>query len=121
MSVRSLVRPAISRATSKSSSCTRMVTGPLMRLAAGHRREERDLAGTCDRSVRPDVGMVDRGADHLRLLECISVSLALAGQPGDQFLDRAHRRRRLDGLLGLADTLAHPGKILHFHPSSSLM
>src|SRR4051812_1624923 len=91
-SVRLLVRTAISRAMSKSSSWMRMVTGQLMRLAAGHRREERDLAGAGDRGVRLDVGVVDRGPDHLRLLERIRIGLALAGQPGDQLLDGSHGR-----------------------------
>src|SRR5437773_1536363 len=121
MSVRPWIRPAISRAMSKSSSWMRMVTGPLMRLAAGHRREERDLAGARDRGIRPDMGVVDRGEDHLRPLERIGVGLAPAGQPGDQVLNGSHRRRRLDSLLGHADALAHPGEVFQLHPSSSLM
>src|SRR3954451_11842464 len=121
MSVRPLVRHAISRAMSKSSSWIRIVTGPVMRLAAGHRRKERDLAGARDRGVRLHVGMVDRGADHLRLLEGVGVGFAPAGQPGDQLLYSAHGRRRLYHLLGLADALAHPGEVFHLHPSSSLM
>src|SRR6266702_3562459 len=98
-----------------------VVTGEVMGLAAGHRREERDLAGAGDRGVRLDVGMVDRGADHLRLLERIGIGLAPAGQPGDQLLHGAYASRRLDSLLGHADALAHPGEVFQLHPSSSLM
>ena len=46
--------------------------------AAGHRREERDLAGAGYRGVRLDMGVVDRGADHLRLLEGVGIGLAAA-------------------------------------------
>src|SRR5689334_16371852 len=105
MSVRPPVRIAISRAMSKSSSWIRMVTGQLIRLAAGHRREECDLAGARDGGVRLDMGMVDRGADHLRLLEGVGIRLILAGQPGDQLFHGAYGGGRLDGLLGLADAL----------------
>src|ERR1700688_1245772 len=94
ISVRPLVSAAISRAMSKSACWTRMVTIAVMRssqafengllfehdlfgkpvpafpdhaLTAGHRREEGDLARAGDHSVRLDMGVVDRGADHLRL------------------------------------------------------
>src|SRR5215475_11174234 len=101
----------------------RMVAATLMAKssAAGHRREERDLAGAGNRGIRLDMGVVDRGADHLRLLEGVGIGLAAARQPGDQFVDGAHVGRRLDGLFRLADPLAHPGEIFHLHPSSSLM
>ena len=39
-----------------------MVGTVMISSAAGHRREERDLAGARDRGVRLDVGVVDRGA-----------------------------------------------------------
>src|SRR5215475_13772901 len=111
-SVRPLVRAAISRAVSKSACWMRMVTGLVMgsrrRLAAGPRREEGNFAGACDRRVRLDVGMIDRGTDHRRLLEGIGIGLALPGQPGDQFPNGANAGRRVDRLLGLADALAHP-------------
>src|SRR5438552_4596079 len=100
-----------------------MVAATLMakNSAAGHWREERDLAGAGYHGVRLDVGMVDRGADHLRLLEGIGIGLAAVRQPADQLIDRAHVGGRLDGLLRLADPLAHPGEIFHLHPSSSLI
>ena len=47
--------------------------------------------------------------------------LAALGQPTDQVVHGTHARRRLDGFLRLADPLAHPGKILDLHPSSSWM
>src|SRR5262245_37749274 len=122
-SVRSLLSAAISCATSKSASCIRMVAATLMakNSAAGHRREERDLARARYRRVRSDVGVVDRGADHLRLLEGIGIGLAAFRQPGDEIIDGAHSGGRLDRLFRLADPLAHPGEIFHLHPSSSLM
>src|ERR1700757_3364232 len=99
-----------------------MVTGiGIARSAAGHRRKERDLARAGDRSILLDMGVVDRGADYPRRLEGIGVAFAAAGKPADQVFDGAHIRRRLERLLGLADAFAHPGKILHPHPSSSLM
>src|ERR1700679_3466328 len=99
-----------------------MVTGMVMTgLAAGHRREEGDLAGAGDRGVGFDVGMVDRGADHPRGFERMGIGLALSRQPADQGLDRAPIRRRLDGFFRFADPLAHPGEILDLHPSSSSM
>src|SRR6201999_3767563 len=109
MSVRPFDSAAISRAVSKSSSWMRMVTVAVMPLTAGHRREEGDLAGAGDHRVRPDMGMVDRGANHFWPLEGVGVAVVPLRQPGDQVLDGAHGRRRLDGLLGLADALAHPG------------
>src|SRR5437660_2848566 len=101
----------------------RMVAATLMakNSAAGHRREERNLAGAGDHGVRPDMGMVDRGADHLRPFEGMGIGFAAVREPGDQFLDRAHGGWRLDGLLRLANPLAHPGEVFHLHPSSSLM
>src|SRR5437868_2897649 len=97
----------------------RMVTGVVI-LAAGHRREEGDLAGTGDSSVGFHMGMVDGGADHLRLVEGMGVGFVACGEPGDEIADRAHICRRLDGLFGLADALAHPGEIFHLQfPSSS--
>src|SRR5262249_27104730 len=121
-SVRPLLSCAISWATSKSASCIRMVAATLMaNSAAGHRRKERDLTGARDRRVCLDVGMIDRGADHLRLLERVRIGLAAVGQPRHQRIDGAHAGGRLDGFLRLADPLAHPGEIFHFHPSSSLM
>src|SRR3954467_6761522 len=107
---------------SKSVSWMRMGAAPVMaNSAAGHRREKSDLARARDRCVRLDMRVVDRGADYLRLLERVGIRLTAAGQPGDQLIDRAHRGRRLDGLLRLADPFAHPGEVLHLHPSSSLM
>src|SRR5215472_15439339 len=122
MSVRPRVSSAISRATSKSACWMRMVTGAFMGgSAAGHRREEGDLARARYRGVRFDMGMVDRGANHLRLFECVGVGIVARGQPFDQVVDGAYACRRLDGLFRLADPLAHPGEILQLHPSSSLM
>src|SRR6266480_4505902 len=95
MSVRPWVRSAISRAISKSASWMRTVTIAVIVVAsfsfdenafvsaAGHRREERDLACARDRSLRLDMGVVDRGADHARLLERIGIALAARGQPAD--------------------------------------
>src|SRR6188768_1051644 len=102
ISVRPLVRPAISRPMSKSASWMRMVTAAAMNEStAGHRREEGDLTGARYHGIGFDVGMVDGGADHARSLECMGVALAASGQPGDQIVDGANVRRRLDRLLGL--------------------
>src|SRR6202040_3373219 len=116
ISVRPLVIADISRAMSKSSSWMRMVTMAVMgssqwfedgllfehdlfgkpvptfpdhALAAGHRREERNLAGAGDRRIRLDMGVVDRGADHLRLFERVGIGLAALRKPGDQVVDGA--------------------------------
>src|ERR1700730_745855 len=144
MSVRSFVSAAISRATSKSVSWIRIVTGAVIAitgflfdafssrepvstslenalLAAGHRREKRDLAGAGNRSIRLDMGVVDRGADHPRCLKSVGVSFITLGEPSDQFAHGAHAGRRLNQLFGLADPFAHPGEIFHLHPSSSLV
>src|SRR6185312_11656528 len=100
-----------------------MVTGAVMivalLLAAGHRREKRNLAGTGDHRIRLDMGVVDRGTDHPRRLECVGVTIVAACQPADQIADGADACRRLDGFLRLSHPLAHPGKILDLHPSSS--
>src|SRR5262245_3319673 len=103
-SVRPLLKAAICCATSKSAFWMRMVAATLMAKssAAGHRREERDLAGAGNRRIRLDMGVVDRGTDHLRLLEGICIGLAAARQPGDQFVDGTHIGRRLDGFFRLA-------------------
>src|ERR1700683_3812482 len=71
MSVRPFVSAAVSRAMSKSACWMRTVTIAVMRSlrcsqggsAAGHRREEGNLAGAGYRRVRLDMGVVDRGAD----------------------------------------------------------
>src|SRR3984957_2356576 len=96
ISVRSLVSAAISAAISKSACWMRMVTLAIMSgpgSTAGHRRKEGDLAGAGDHRIRLDMGVVDRGADHPRLLERIGISLAALRQPADQFVDGAHARR----------------------------
>src|SRR5450631_2598659 len=107
----------------------RMVTRAVMRslrylqngLTAGHRREEGNLAGAGNDSIRFDMGVVDRGTDHPRRLERMGIGLAAPRQPRNQVVNGANARRRLDRLLGLADPFAHPGEILHLHASSSLM
>src|SRR5438270_12773905 len=122
MSVRSTVSAAISGAMSKSACWMRMVTGMgIGGLAAGHWREEGDLAGAGDRGVRPDMSVVDGGADRARGLEGVGISLAAPGQPADQLGHGADLGRRLDRFLGKAYALAHPGKIFDLHPSSSSM
>src|ERR1700726_2194082 len=98
ISVRPFVSAAISAAMSKSACWMRMVTLAIISgpdSAAGHRREEGDLAGPGDRRIRLDMGVIDRGADHPRLLERIRISLAALRQPADQFVHGAHARRRL--------------------------
>src|ERR1700688_2514743 len=100
ISVRPRVSAAISRAMSKSACWMRMVTSAVIRpsrslLAAGHRREEGNLAGAGNHGVRLDVGVVDRGANHPRSLEGVGIGFAALGQPGDQIVDSANARRRL--------------------------
>src|SRR5262249_57157912 len=80
-------------------------------LTPRHRREEGDFARAQNGGVAPDVCPVDRDANHLRILERVGVFLAATAEPGHEIGDRRDARRRLDLLLGLADTLAHPGKI----------
>src|SRR5229473_1309469 len=129
ISVRPFVSAAISCAMSKSASWMRMVTLAVMRasqwlsngLTAGHRREEGNLAGAGNHRIRFDMGVVDRGADHLRRLERIGIGLAASRQPSDQIVHGADACRRLDRFLGLADPFADPGEIFDLHPSSSLM
>src|SRR6478735_5520497 len=122
ISVRPTVSAAISCAMSKSASWMRIVAVTDMGgSAAGHRRKERDFARAGDHRIRPDMGVVDRGTDHLRLLEGMGVTLVALGEPADQLIHRAHLGRRLDRLFRLADPFAHPGEIFQLHPSSSLM
>src|SRR4051812_29306248 len=97
MSVRPAVSRAISAPMSKSSRCSRTVTS-----SSGHRREECDLPRPADRRVGLDVGLVDRRADDLRVLERIGVFLTASAQPGHEIADRAHARWRIDLLLRLA-------------------
>src|SRR3954462_14413793 len=110
ISVRPWERRAISAPTSKSSRWMRTLMS-----AARHWRKERDLARARDLRVGFHVGLVDRGADHLRVLERIGIFLATPSQPRNQLTDRAHARRRVDLFLGLPDALAHPGEIEKFH------
>ena len=64
--------------------------------------------------------VIERGANDLRRLEGVGVTLALPGQPRDQVADRCDSLWRLHNLLGLADAFTHPGEILHLHASSSI-
>src|SRR5579862_1691980 len=124
MSRRPSVRPAISRETSKSHSWIQMVTLAVMTTpasTAGHRREEGDFAGAGNRRILFDVGVVNRGTNHARRIESMSIALAARGKPCDQIFDGLDARGRLDRLFGLADPFAHPGEIFQLHPSSSLM
>src|SRR5450755_1075482 len=89
--------------------------------AARHRREKSDLACARDCRIRPDMDVIDRSADHLRLFEGVGMALAAFGQPGDQFGNGADARGRLDRFFRQADALAHPGEIFDPHASSSLM
>src|SRR5437899_2654257 len=98
MSVRPRDSLAISAPASKSSRWMRTDIS-----APGHRREEGDLARTRDPGFRLDVIAVDRGADHVGVLERVGVFLAAPRQPRDEIADRVHRRRRIDLLFGLAD------------------
>src|ERR1051325_7497004 len=86
-------------------------------LAAGHWREKSDFVRAFERCLRPDVVLVDRGADHLRVLECEGIFLAAGGEPLHQLADGRDGSRDSNVLLGLADTLAHPGEIADFHLS----
>ena len=63
--------------------------------------------------------LVDRGADHLRLLEGIGIALAASGQPSDEFAHRTHFGWRIERFFGLTDTFADPGEIFHLHSASS--
>src|SRR5215510_14796146 len=87
ISVRPRDNVAISAPMSKSSLWMRTDMS-----APGHRREEGDLARAGDRGLRPHVVAVDRGADHVRVLERIGILLAPSGQPSDEIADRAHGR-----------------------------
>src|SRR6266567_2987812 len=91
MSVRPCDSFAISAPASKSSRWMRTDT-----LAPGHRREERDLARARDLGLGLDVIAVDRGADHVRVLERVGIFLAATRQPRDEIGDRAYRCRRID-------------------------
>src|SRR6202051_2922959 len=90
ISVRPWVSAAISRAMSKSACWMRMVTLAVIRpsgsfkLAAGHRREEGNLAGAGNHGIRLDMGVVDRGADHPRRLARVGLALAALRPPADQ-------------------------------------
>src|SRR6187431_2677798 len=122
ISVRPLLSAAISCATLKSACWMRMVAVTDMKgSTAGHWREECNLARARYHGILLDVGVVDRGADHLRLFEGVRIRLAAARQPADQVIHRAHVGRRLDGFFRDADPLTHPGEIFDPHPSSSLM
>src|SRR3954447_6763574 len=116
MSLRPAVSRAISAPMSKSSRCSRTVTS-----SSGHRRGESDLARPADRRVGLDVGLVDRGADDLRVLERIGVFLTASAQPGHEIADRAHAGWRIDLLLRLADAFAHPGEINQLHTRALLV
>src|ERR1700730_14744603 len=96
-------------------------TFPDHALTAGHRREERNLAGAGNHAIRLDMGVVDRGADHPRRIEGIGVGLATSRKPRHQIVDGADAGRRFDRLLRFADPFAHPGEIFDLHASSSLM
>src|SRR5262249_26726669 len=80
-------------------------------LAPRHRRKESDFARAPNGRVAPHMRAVDRRADPLRILERVGVFLAATAEPGHEIGDRRDARRRLDLLLGLADTFAHPGEI----------
>src|SRR3954447_25494636 len=84
-------------------------------LASRHRREEGDFARARDCGVGPDMGTVDRGTDHLWVLERVRVLLTAAAKPGHEIGDSRDARGRLDLLLRLADALAHPGEIAKLH------
>src|SRR3954471_12606076 len=119
MSVRPRVKVDASAAVSNGSSCRRMVAAMPVTLAlrstAGHRRKKGDLAGTSDRGLRLDVGMVDGRADHLRIFERMRIVLAAPAEPGHQVADSSDASRYFDVFLRLADPLAHPRKIQKLH------
>src|SRR5437879_10424909 len=87
-SVRPAVSAAISPPMSKSSRCSRTVISP-----SRHRREERDLARAGNRRIGLHVGLVDRGADNLGVLERIGVFLAASGQVRHQIAARNTDRK----------------------------
>src|ERR1700722_16354889 len=96
MSVRPRRSAAASAAASNGSRCREMVAA-IMALqlrvgsaqdapssAAGHRREEGDLARARDRGIGFDMGAIDGGADHLGVLEGMGILFAALAEPGDQ-------------------------------------
>src|SRR5581483_9130190 len=87
-------------------------------LPAGHGRKESDFAGAGNPRIRTHVAMVDRSADHFRILESVSIFFAAPGEPGHQLADRGNVCRRIETLFRLAQALAHPGKIQKLHASS---
>src|SRR5262245_27991477 len=101
-----------SAAASNGSCCRRMVA---VISPSRHRREKGDLAGTGNCGIGLDMGAVDRGADHLRVLEGIGVFLAAPGEPSHQIADSRNPCRKVDFLLRLADALTHPRKIHELH------
>src|SRR5262245_41141231 len=100
MSWRARVSAAASAAASKSSRCNRIA---MTRSSTRHGREEGDFPCARERRLGAHVAAVERGADHLRILECVGVFLAASGKPRHQVADRGDAGGKLDLLLGLAD------------------
>src|SRR5262245_10281060 len=101
-----------SAAASNGSCCRRMVA---VISPSRHRRAKSDLPGTGDCSVGLDMGAVDRGADHLRVLEGMGVFFTAPGEPSHQIPDGRDPGGEVDLLLRLADALTHPRKIHELH------
>src|SRR5271154_1239799 len=87
-------------------------------LAAGHRRKKGNLAGARDHRVGTHMAVIDGCADHLGILEGVSILLVALGEPRHQLADRRHSGRWVDLFFRLADALTHPRKIKKLHASS---
>jgi hypothetical protein len=88
-----------------------------VRLAAGHRREEGNLAGASNHRIWLNMGVVDRGA-ITRPLE--GVGVARRASPATPSSSTVRTPSAAGSTISSAlPTLAHPGEILHLHASSS--
>src|SRR5262245_62120664 len=96
MSGRPRLSLSASAAASNGSCCRRMVA---VISPSRHRREKGDLPGTGNGGVGFDMGAVDCGSDHLRIVEGIGVFFTAPGEPSDQIADGRNPGRKVDFLL----------------------
>src|SRR5271154_1471394 len=103
------VRLSISRPTSKSSRCTRIISAPR------HRWEDGYFVAGLQREIPADRAAVDRDAQGPAVLQGLGEARPPRLEPIDQGPDRGHAGGQIEGFLGLADLGLEPGEIEQLH------
>src|SRR5215469_12833455 len=111
MAVLPRVRFSISRPTSKSSRCTRIMAASTAR----HGRKQRHFVARLKPEIPADMAAIDGDAQRPPVLECFGETGPARLEPVDQRGRRRNAGGEIEGFLGLAAIGLEPGEIQKPH------